>query len=229
MIHYILQLFHEDTQSEVTLESLLRTIKRLLQFCTEKDRRNSNSFREFINSCVICQQYKSENMTSPCSLCPLPVPTAIFTDFTIDFIEGFLKSSGKDVILICCGGQNDKVCTLYGFWLCLNLFLLRQWLTLLWILFLSCMACMHSTVSDRVPAFLSTFGQSCLLYMKRVQLQNSTAYPPLSDGQSEGFKSAYNVIFGAYTKAYGMFILGSHLFRLLEFFIYIYSSLCIQS
>jgi len=43
-------------------------------------------------------------MTSPGSLCPLPLPTAIFTDFTIDFIEGFLKSSGKDVILICCGG-----------------------------------------------------------------------------------------------------------------------------
>lgn len=77
------------------------TIERLLQFCTEKDRRNSNSFREFIKSCVICQQYKSENMTSPGSLCPLPLPTAIFTDFTIDFIEGFLKSSGKDVILIC--------------------------------------------------------------------------------------------------------------------------------
>jgi hypothetical protein len=95
--HYILQLFHEDTvggDSGVTA-----TIKRLLQFCTEKDWRNL-FVSSLIKSCVSCQQYDFTMF----ALSIAYIPTAIFTYFTIDFIEGFLKSSGKDVILICCGG-----------------------------------------------------------------------------------------------------------------------------
>ena len=56
--------------------------------------------REFVRVCVTCQRYKPGN-TSPAGLLqPLPIPAAIFTDLTMDFIEALPSSQGKDTILV---------------------------------------------------------------------------------------------------------------------------------
>lgn len=83
-------------------------------------------------------------------------------------------------------------------------------------------ACMHSTiVSNRVPVFLSTFGLRCLLW-RGYSCSILQLIPLILMVSLRVPTSAYNVIFGAYTKAYGMIILGSHLFRLLEFFFFFF-------
>ena len=56
--------------------------------------------REFVRNCAICQQNKSENVAAPGLLQPLPLPKSIFSDITMDFVEGLPKSGGKKVIMV---------------------------------------------------------------------------------------------------------------------------------
>ena len=56
--------------------------------------------REWVRQCVICQQNKLEHIAYPGLLQPLPVPQSIFTDISMDFIEGMPKSGGKNVIMV---------------------------------------------------------------------------------------------------------------------------------
>jgi hypothetical protein len=49
--------------------------------------------REFVRSCAVCQQHKTQHL-HPAGL-PLPIPSMVSTDF----IEGFPKVGGKSVVL----------------------------------------------------------------------------------------------------------------------------------
>jgi len=51
-----------------------------------------------IRECLICQKYKAYLSALGGSLQPLPIPGAIWVDVSLDFIEGLLKSKGKDTI-----------------------------------------------------------------------------------------------------------------------------------
>ncbi|KAF0921295.1 hypothetical protein E2562_003099 [Oryza meyeriana var. granulata] len=50
-------------------------------------------------ACVTCQQYKADHLRPAGLLQPLPVPSAVWADFGIDFIEALPKVQGKTVIL----------------------------------------------------------------------------------------------------------------------------------
>lgn len=54
----------------------------------------------FVASCFVCQQAKTEKVPYPGLLQPLPVPTKAWQTITLDFIEGLPKSSGYDCILV---------------------------------------------------------------------------------------------------------------------------------
>ena len=56
--------------------------------------------REFVRMCVTCQRYKPGNSSPAGLLQPLPTPTTIFTNLTMDFIEALPVSQGKDTILV---------------------------------------------------------------------------------------------------------------------------------
>ena len=56
--------------------------------------------RQYVRECPICQQNKVENVKPPGLLQPLPVPYAPFIDISMDFIDGLLKSEGKEVIFV---------------------------------------------------------------------------------------------------------------------------------
>ena len=56
--------------------------------------------REFVRVCVTCQRYKLGNSSPAGLLQPLPTPTAIFTNLTMEFIEALSASQGKDTILV---------------------------------------------------------------------------------------------------------------------------------
>ncbi|PKI61860.1 hypothetical protein CRG98_017758 [Punica granatum] len=52
--------------------------------------------KQFVRDCKVCQQNKVEHLAYPGLLQPLPMPRSVFTDITMDFIEGLPKSRGKE-------------------------------------------------------------------------------------------------------------------------------------
>jgi hypothetical protein len=55
--------------------------------------------QDFVKACVTCQQYKSDHLRPVGLLQSLPVPSAVWADVGIDFIEALPKVQGKTVIL----------------------------------------------------------------------------------------------------------------------------------
>ena len=55
--------------------------------------------QDFVRACATCQRYKSEHLQPAGLLLPLPVPTAVWTDIGLDFIEALPRVKGKLVIL----------------------------------------------------------------------------------------------------------------------------------
>lgn len=56
--------------------------------------------RQFIRQCHTCQRHKSEHLTPSGLLQPLPVPTQIWADISMDFIDGLHNSKGKTTIYV---------------------------------------------------------------------------------------------------------------------------------
>jgi hypothetical protein len=55
--------------------------------------------RDFVRGCATCQKNKAEHLQPVGLLQPLDVPSAIWADISMDFIEGFPRINGKTVIL----------------------------------------------------------------------------------------------------------------------------------
>jgi hypothetical protein len=128
----------------------------------------------------VCQRNKSEHLHPAGLLQPLPVPQTVWSDISMDFIEGFLTVGGKSVILtvvdrflkfahfiplshpysassIACAFFTDIV-QLHGF--------------------------PTSIISDRDPVFTSTFWAE-LFRLAGVKLLLSSAFHLQTDGHSE--------------------------------------------
>jgi hypothetical protein len=59
----------------------------------------ARNVREFVRGCTICQQNKTEHLHPAELLQPLPVPSEVWSDIAMDFVEGFPKVGGKSVVL----------------------------------------------------------------------------------------------------------------------------------
>ena len=51
--------------------------------------------RNFVAECDVCQRNKGEIIKSPSTLQPLPIPTAIWREISMDFIVGLPESGNK--------------------------------------------------------------------------------------------------------------------------------------
>ena len=136
--------------------------------------------RDWVRSCQTCQRNKTETLRPVGLLQPLEVPSQVWADISMDFIEGLPKVGGKSVILtvvdrfskyahfIALGHPYtaasvaraffDGIVRLHGF--------------------------PASIVSDRDPVFTGHVWRD-LFRMAGVQLRLSTAFHPQTDGQSE--------------------------------------------
>lgn len=56
--------------------------------------------RQFIRECQVCQQHKVSHTLPAGLLQPLPIPTSIWTNISMDFIEGLPKVHGHTIILV---------------------------------------------------------------------------------------------------------------------------------
>ena len=138
------------------------------------------SVREYVRNCPVCQQYKGENVATPRLLQPLPVPKSIFSDVSMDFIEGLPKSSRKNVIMVVV----DRF-TKYAHFIALSH---PFTVSMVAGAYLDNVYKLHgnptSIVSDRGPTFLSNFWHE-LFTLQGVTLHLSSAYHPQTDGQTE--------------------------------------------
>lgn len=55
---------------------------------------------QLVFECDVCQRQKGENVASPGLVHPLPIPTRIWIDISVDFVDSLPKSQGKEVILV---------------------------------------------------------------------------------------------------------------------------------
>jgi len=136
--------------------------------------------QDWVRTCDTCQRNKTQTLRPAGLLQPLEVPSQVWADISMDFIEGLPKVGGKSVILtvvdrfskyahfIALGHPYtaasvaraffDGVVHLHGF--------------------------PTSIVSDRDPVFTGNVWRD-LFKMAGVTLRMSTAFHPQTDGQSE--------------------------------------------
>lgn len=74
------------------------TTKRISNFCFWKGL--ERDVRMFIRSCDVCQRSKYDNSASPGLIQSLTIPTVVWSEISLDFIEGLPNSSGKEVIMV---------------------------------------------------------------------------------------------------------------------------------
>jgi len=59
----------------------------------------SKLIHDYVRSCTICQRSKTEHLHPAGLLQPLEVPSSVWADIAMDFIEGFSRIGGKTVVL----------------------------------------------------------------------------------------------------------------------------------
>lgn len=128
----------------------------------------------------MCQASKYDTSASPGLLQPLPIPTVVWVDISMDFITGLPKSNGNEVMFVVV----DRLSKYF------HLMSLPTSFTapLVAHVYLDHVFKLHgwprSIISDRDPIFLSNFWKA-LLTLHGTYFLLSSAYHPQSDGQIE--------------------------------------------
>jgi len=136
--------------------------------------------KKFVSQCLPCQSTKYETKRPAGLLQPLPIPTAIWEDLSLDFITGLPPSHGFIVILVVVdrfskGAHFGALPTSFTAFKVASLFL---------DIICKYHGLPRSLVSDRDPIFISRFWRE-LFKLCGTQLRMSTSYHPETDGQTE--------------------------------------------
>jgi len=136
--------------------------------------------QDFVRACATCQRYKSEHLHPAGLLQPLPVPSIVWADIGIDFVEALPRVHSKTVIL----SVVDRF-SKYGHFIPLAHPYTAESVAQA---FFADIVHLHgvpqSIVSDRDPVFTSSFWRE-LMRLVGTKLHMTSAFHPQSDGQTE--------------------------------------------
>lgn len=136
--------------------------------------------QSFVETCDICQQNKNETIKSPGLLQPLPIPDRIWTDISMDFVEGLPNSFGNSVIMVVV----DRLTKAAHFIALAHPYTASDVAQA----FLDNIYKLHglatTIISDRDPIFTSAFWKA-LFQLQGTELCLSSSYHPQTDGQTE--------------------------------------------
>jgi hypothetical protein len=159
-------------------EGMQKTLQRLCSsFFMPGDNR---MVRDFIRGCTVCQWNKTSHLYPAGLLQPLVVPTGIWRDITLDFIEGFRKVGGKLAILMVVGWFLN-----YAHFITLGH---PYSATMVAKAFFDTIIRLHnvseSIINDRDPVLTSMMWKE-LFWLTDTKLCTSSTFHPQTDDQSE--------------------------------------------
>ncbi|XP_057992322.1 uncharacterized protein LOC131173819 [Hevea brasiliensis] len=169
LIHY--------NQRKYIIVPMRASKKRCIAFAVKFYWRGMKSaIRDFVESCTICQQQKSSNLHPAWLLQPLALPSQIWSDILMDFVEGLPKSVLFVVVdrfskfshFIPLSHPYNSVTVAHAFFS--HIFRLQ--------------GLPESIVSDRDAVFTNNFWRE-LFRLSGAKLNFSSAYHPQTDGQTE--------------------------------------------
>jgi hypothetical protein len=153
--------------------------------------------KEFVQTCLICQQAKPERVKYPRLLEPLPTPDAAWQMVTMDFVEGLPTSGSANSIMVVV----DKFTRFAHFIPLHHPFTAAKVAAA----YLDNVFKLHSMpkvmVSDRDPIFTSRFWKELFSLMGN-ELRMSTAHHPRTDGQSKRVNQCLEIYLRCFTHAY---------------------------
>jgi hypothetical protein len=136
--------------------------------------------QDFVKACATCQRYKSEHLHPAGLLQPLPVPSIVWADISIDFVEALPKVQGKTVIL----SVVDRSSKYAHFIPLAHPYTAESVAQAFFADIVRLHGIPQSIVSDRDPVFTSAFWRE-LMRLMGTKLLMSSAFHPQTDGQTE--------------------------------------------
>jgi hypothetical protein len=136
--------------------------------------------QDFVRTCATCQRNKSEHLHPAGLLLPLPVPQAVWSDISFDFIEALPRVGGKSVILTVV----DRFSKYCHFLPLAHLYSAESVAHAFFGEIVRLHGIPQSMVLDRDSMFTSTFWKE-LMRLRGTKLHMMSAFHPQSDGQTE--------------------------------------------
>ncbi|PNX76538.1 hypothetical protein L195_g032490, partial [Trifolium pratense] len=175
-IAWLLHEFHDTSAGGHS--GYLRTYKKISGVVYWEGMRKC--IKEYVEACEVCQRNKYQTLSPGGLLQPLPIPTQVWTDISMDFIGGLPKAQGVDTIMVVVDRLTKyahflPICHPYTAKEVANVFIKE---------IVKLHGFPNSIVSDRDRVFLSSFWTE-VFKQAGTKLKFSSAYHPQSDGQTE--------------------------------------------